>query len=347
MRFWGPRVCVHTRNNLYRVEYGMLVACSRVFRSLPRGWVYKAARWFGLFAYHVVRARRSVVEENLRASFGAEKDERELARIARESYVNIAMTFIEMLLFQDLAGRLSDILDMSEAHILEAAYARGKGVVFVGCHFGSWELSGAFTGSLGHPLTAVAKTQANPYVDAWINRQRSRFHMRVISQGVTVRHIVRALRNGELVTLISDQDAGSRGVFVDFFGRKASTPRGGAELAMRFHAPIVVCLTVRTGPGRYHGIVREVEVRADDTVETLTQRYTRAMEDIIRQFPEQYFWMHRRWKTRPLECAGSPDYRHPDLCKAQVGDPSKHNSGCLGDGCETGAAPVVGSGGET
>ena len=87
-------MCVHTRGNLYRVEYGILVACSRVFRSLPRGWVYKAARWFGLFAYHVVRARRSVVEENLRASFGAEKYERELARIARESYVNIAMTFI-------------------------------------------------------------------------------------------------------------------------------------------------------------------------------------------------------------------------------------------------------------
>jgi KDO2-lipid IV(A) lauroyltransferase len=277
----------------------MLVATSGVFRALPPGWVYAFARALGMFAYHVVRVRRGVVEENLLASLGAEKDERELARIARESYAHTAATFIEMFLFPDMAERVSDMVDMSEGRVIEDAYARGRGIVFVGCHFGSWEMSGACVGALGYPLTVVAKTQSNPHADAWINRHRERLHMRVISLGAPVKHIVRALRNGEIVGLISDQDAGSRGVFVDFFGRKASTPRGAAELAMRFRSPLLIGMTARTGPGRYRSMYREVEVRADDTVEILTQRYTRVIEDIVRQYPDQYFWMHRRWKSRP------------------------------------------------
>lgn len=298
---------------LHRAEYGMLVLLSAVFRALPAGWVYAAGRFLGGVAYHAVRVRRNVVEENLRASLGAEKDERELVRIARESYANIALTFIEMLLFPDMADRVSYkhpdlcfyksrgplMVDMSEAHVIEDAYARGKGIVFVGCHFGSWEMSGACVGALGYPVTVVAKIQANPHVDAWVNRYRENLHMRIIRPGAPVKHIVRAIRNGEIVGLISDQDAGARGVFVDFFGRKASTPRGAAELAIRFHTPVLIGMTARTGNGRYRSMYREVEVRADDTVETLTRRYTGVIEGIIRQYPEQYFWMHRRWKSRP------------------------------------------------
>jgi KDO2-lipid IV(A) lauroyltransferase len=123
--------------------------------------------------------------------------------------------------------------------------------------------------------------------------------MRVVSHGAPVKHIIRALRNREVVGLVSDQDAGKNGIFVDFFGRPASTPRGGGELALKYGIPILVMETVRTAPGRYKVLVREVRIHSDDTVETLTQRYTAILEDIIRDHPEQYFWMHRRWKTQP------------------------------------------------
>ena len=109
--------------------------------------------------------------------------------------------------------------------------------------------------------------------------------------------------------MISDQDAGKRGVFVNFFGRKASTPGGAAQLAIKYGAPIVVTMSIRTACGRYKSIFREVEVRENDTVEELTQRFTTIMEEVIRQNPEQYFWMHRRWKTRPPDNASRPGER--------------------------------------
>ena len=140
--------------------------------------------------------------------------------------------------------------------------------------------------------------------------------MKVVSRGAPVKHLVRALKNGEIVGLVSDQDQGDRGVFVDFFGRKASTPAGGAELALRYDTPMFVCVTVRTSPGRFRFIVRPVEIRDGDTVETLTGRYTRVMEEVVRLHPEQYFWMHRRWKTAPSEPTG------PAVARSGGGTPS-------------------------
>ncbi len=294
------------RRILHRIEYGMLLILSAIFRFLPTGVLYGFVRVLAFPCYHVFRIRRKVVEENLRRAFGMEKTPEEIGRIARESYAHIGMTFAEMLIFPDLAERVLEIVDMSERPALDAAYAKGRGIVMIGCHCGSWEMSGACVGALGFPLTVVAKTQSNPHVDAWINRYRSRFHMKVISPGAPVKHIIRAIRDGELIGLISDQDAGSRGVFVDFFGRKASTTRGAAELTLKYGTPVMVSMTVRTSPGRYETIYRDVEVREDDTVESLTQRYNRVIEDCVRLYPEQYFWMHRRWKTRPPAERESP-----------------------------------------
>lgn len=283
----------------HRAEYLLLAACGALFGTMPATWVYGIVWALGFLAFDVFRIRRAVTLENLRNSFGGEKSERELEKIARLSYVHIGMTFIEMLYAPKLAPRIHEIVDLSDIDIIHRALRRGKGLVLVGCHFGSWELNGGSVAAAGFPLTVVARKQANPLVDRLMNRNRSLFGMKVIPTGASVKHIVRALRNGESIGLMSDQDAGRRGVFVDFFGRKASTPQGSAQLALKYGTPVIVLMTVRTSPGHYRSIPGEVEVMPDDTVESLTQRYTLVMEEIIRQFPEQYFWMHRRWKTRP------------------------------------------------
>lgn len=289
---------------LHRIEYVMLLVLSAIFRILPIGMLYGFVRGLAAACYHVFRIRRDVVEENIRLALGTDTAPEELNRIARESYVHIGMTFAEMLIFPDLSEKVLEIVDMSERPALDEAYAKGCGVILIGCHCGSWEMSGACVGALGLPLTVVAKTQSNPHVDAWINRYRSRFRMRVISPGAPVKHIVRAVRDREVIGLISDQDAGSRGVFATFFGRKASTTRGAAELTLRYRTPVMVSMTVRTSPGRYRTLYRDVEVKDGDTVESLTERYNKVIEDCVRQYPEQYFWMHRRWKTRPPEETG-------------------------------------------
>lgn len=289
-----------TRHFLFRFEYAAIIFLSAIFRTLPRSALYGFARFLGLLAFHCIRIRRDLVMDNLWHSFGAAVPEHDLAKLAREVYINVGVTFAEMLLFPGLSHRLLDMVDMTELEVLRDACGRGKGVILISGHFGNWELNGSSIALSGIPVVVVAKRQSNPYVDAWITRYRKEFRMNIISPGAPVKHLIRALRNGEAVGLISDQDAGKRGVFVPFFGRPASTPRGAAELALRYGASVVVCMTVRLGPGKNKTLFREIEVHSNDTVESLTARYTSVMEDIIRTYPEQYFWMHRRWKTRPV-----------------------------------------------
>ncbi len=284
---------------MHRLEFGVLITMSGVLCILPPSIVYFLARGVSLFAFHVIGIRRKVTMDNLRKALGSSRSTADLERLAREVYINIGMTFFEMLLLPRLVDRIPEVVEGSELPVLSRVCERGKGVILVSCHFSNWELTGASIGAAGFPVTVVAKRQSNPFADAWIHRYRERSKMKIINPGAPIKHILLALRRKELIGLISDQDAGSRGVFVDFFGQPASTPRGAAELALKYGVPVVVRMSIRTGPGKYHGIIREVEVLADDTVESLTQRYTTAMEGIIREHPEQYFWMHRRWKTRP------------------------------------------------
>ena len=293
----------------HRLEYTCLWLFSAIMAAIPESCVYMIARILGGVAYHILRIRRDVTINNLRQALGGELSEAELEKIARRTYSNIGMTFIEVLLIPKLKSRIFEIVDMSDSFILKRNFDKGRGLILVSCHFSNWELNGASVAALGIPVSVVAKKQSNPYVDSYINGYRTGFGMKIIPPGVSIKHVVRALREHEAVGLISDQDAGKRGVFVDFFGRRASTPGGAAQLALKYGAPIVVTMSIRTACGRYKSIFREVEVRENDTVEELTQRFTTIMEEVIRQNPEQYFWMHRRWKTRPPDNASRPGER--------------------------------------
>jgi Kdo2-lipid IVA lauroyltransferase/acyltransferase len=289
----------------HRLEFFSLLLLNALINALPEKWVYAIAMVIGLFVYHVVRVRRGVTMENLRNSFGEELSESELEKIAEASYISIGMTFTEMLFFQKLVNQIRERMDMTEASLLKQTFEKGRGVILISGHFGNWELNSAVIAKIGYPLTVVAKKQSNPLVDAYINRNRQTVNLQLVSTGSPAKQIVRALRNNEAVSLISDQDAGKNGIFVDFFGRKASTPRGGGELALKYGVPILVMATVRTAPGHYKLLVRETPIHTGDTMETLTRRYTAILEGFIREYPEQYFWQHRRWKTRPSNPANS------------------------------------------
>lgn len=279
------------------LEYVSIKLLSAVFMIIPLKLVYLIARMLGIFTYHVIRIRRDVTMENLRNSLGEKFSKKELEKIACEAYVNIGITFMEMLIVHRFKEHILEMVDVSDSYILKRNIEKGQGVIVVSCHFGSWELIGAAIAALSIPMTVVVKRLSNPYIDNMIYQLRTGFGNTIINYGASVKHIVRALRNNEVIGLISDQDAGREGIFVDFFGRKASTPRGAAQLALKYKAPIVVAMALRTGNGKYKSIFKKITVNENDTIEAVTQKYTTVMEDIIRQYPEQYFWMHRRWKT--------------------------------------------------
>jgi Kdo2-lipid IVA lauroyltransferase/acyltransferase len=293
-----------TKFILHRLEFSSILLVSFFLNALPEKAVYAFVKVLGIFAFRIVRVRRRVTLENLRNALGQELSENDLKKIAEKAYINMGMTFAEMLFFQRLVWIVPERTDMTEISLLNREFYKGGGVILVSGHFGNWELNLAVIGKYGYPLTVVAKKQSNPLVDEYINRNRITGNLQLVSTGAPIKQIIRALRNHEIVGLISDQDSGAKGVFVNFFGRPASTPRGGAELALKYGIPILVMATIRTAPGYYKVLLKEVAVYPDDTVETLTQRYTTILENIIKKYPEQYFWMHRRWKTQPSDLIG-------------------------------------------
>lgn len=298
----------------YIVEYTALRTAGCLLGLVPVRLLNRIAMALGAFAYDVIGIRKDITLQNLRRAFGGSLGEEEIERIARESYGNIGLTFIEMMILPRLKKRIPDIVDISEITVLERCLERGRGLVLVSGHYGSWELNGAALGLAGLPMTVVGKRQSNPYVDKFVTQYRSDMGMKMVTHGAPIKQLLRALKNGEIVGLISDQDSGKRGIFVDFFGEKASTPAGAAQLSIKYRAPIVLSTTTRTSPGNYVMSAKEIEVREDDTVEELTRRYTEALEHVIRRHPEQYFWMHRRWKTRPPH----PNKEKQELSKTDV-----------------------------
>ena len=288
------------KNLVHFLSYIILRITCSVLSLLPLRFVYSVARGIGNFANYVLRYRRRVVMANLQIAFGSEMEEASLAEIANESYRQIAMSFMELLIAPKLLQQIRTILDPEQAVLLKNLLQQGKGLVTVSGHLGNWELQGAAAATaITGPFTVAAVQQSNPYINRFITQRRNEMGMQVAGTKEAMKFLVRALKNKQAIGLVADQNAGPFAVFADFFGKTAATHPGPAKLALKFGAPMVVGAAIRTGPGRFRVLARQVEIKDDDTVESLTQRHVKILEEFIRQYPEQYFWIHRRWKTRP------------------------------------------------
>jgi KDO2-lipid IV(A) lauroyltransferase len=178
-------------------------------------------------------------------------------------------------------------------------------VLLVTGHLGNWEMTGYMMGASGHRTYAVARVLDNPYLERFLLRFRQATGQTLIAKKDDFGRLQAVLAGGGKVGVLADQDAGPRGVFVEFFGRPASAHKGLALLALEYDAAILVAATVRVAePMRYELVCEDVIRPQDytgrpDAVKAITQRYHAALERLIRRHPEQYFWLHRRWKTPP------------------------------------------------
>jgi KDO2-lipid IV(A) lauroyltransferase len=180
-----------------------------------------------------------------------------------------------------------------------------QGLIMLTGHYGNWEILGYVLASLGFETTSVARPLDNPYVNDYILGVRERRGQRIIAKKGATMEVVEVLERGGTVGFIADQNAGSKGIFVDFFGRKASTYKSIGLLAMQFDVPVVVGYARRLGNRfRFRCGVQDIIyprdwAAQDDPLYYITQRYTRALEQVVRADPGQYLWVHRRWKSRP------------------------------------------------
>ncbi|HET7233817.1 MAG TPA: lysophospholipid acyltransferase family protein [Longimicrobium sp.] len=288
----------------HRVEYALARSLETAVATLPESAADAFGRRVGRMV-HGLGIRRKTVEENLRLAFPAH-DAAWIQATTRAAYEHLGREAAAILRLSKLNRQA--IVDRTVPvgwDQMEEALGEGKGVMLVTGHYGNWEIAAATVASRGIPIAAIVRRQGNRLVDARLDQLRRNLGVETITQREAPSRVPRLLRKNGVIGIVGDQDARRAGVFVPFFGRPASTHRGPALFAHKLGAAVFACVARRLpGPGvRYEvsgqrvPVTRTGDVEAD--VVALTAQLAARLEDEIRKAPEQYFWFHRRWKTKP------------------------------------------------
>ncbi len=278
-------------------------------RIIPWGLSFSLARGLGTLAYHLDRKHTRIALDNLKATLGKERSLEELKRIAQENYRYATMGGFEMLRLLDFKKRYSGSISLEGRENLDRALAKGKGVIGVSAHLGNFLLLITKLISLGYPTSAIYKDPEDKIIAGFFRNLQTKLGMVRIPANprrVVAKKSLGSLRRKEVLYLQIDQDAGRHGAFVDFLGRPASTPLGPVIFAHRSGAPLVPMFIIRE-KGNRHRLIIEPEIPFIDTGDrekNLTvnlARLSKIVERYVRKYPEQWWWMHNRWKSQPPE----------------------------------------------
>ena len=292
----------------HRIEFLFVHVVLLLIWSASLSVALKGAEFLGWLLFSIFRVRRRVALDNLRHAF-PEKSTGERLSIAKRSYQNFAKMIVDYMRFpvMDRETVLSLCkLEKGGKEKLEWLINNGKGAVMVAGHFGSWELMGAALAQMGYSISFLVGEQHNKFVDHMMNDNRRLMGIQIIHMGMAVRGVIRTLRNNGFVALLADQDAHKEGVFIDFFGKKSSTHQGPAIFALKIGVPIFFGSAIRLPRGKMRiefELLRFDHLKdiTPENVKEVTQAHAAVLEKMIRKYPDHWFWMHRRWKTKPPE----------------------------------------------
>jgi len=302
---------LHSRTVRHRLEYAIVWFWIRAVGLLPRPLARAKGIALGLLVYLLHGRLRRVGMRNLALAF-PQMSARERRRILRGVFVSLGRQLAEVCLFPRYTlENVGKIVIYDGFENFERALARGKGVLFLTAHLGGWELS-AFAHSLhGHPLWIVTRSLDNPLVDHLLHGYRTMHGNRTVDKDDFVRGLLAAMKAGEVVGILMDTNmTPPQGVFVDFFGLPAFTASGLARIALRTGAAVVPGFTI------WDPALRKYRLRFDPAVDLIrsgdiekdvvanTAHFTKIIEEYVRRYPDQWLWVHRRWKTRPEGEAG-------------------------------------------
>jgi KDO2-lipid IV(A) lauroyltransferase len=277
---------------------------SALLLALPVSVALGLGRFFGTLAYFINYKRAKVAYSNMRAAFCEEKEPSQIRRIVKDLYKNFGETLVEILRIPDVnKAYIEKYVRIENIHHIDNALTKGHGIIFLTGHFGNWELSSITSVLVGYPLLVLVREQKMTRLNDALNAYRESKGCKVVKKGMATREIYEHLQRNGIVGILSDQDAGKKGAFVNFFGRPTSTHRGAFTLSGKTGAVIIPTFMVRTN-GAYHRLFLEspIEITADDeSIEfEAMQKFASALEGYIRQYPEQWLWLHKRWKSTPL-----------------------------------------------
>lgn len=262
--------------------------------------------FLSLLFYYLSPRRRLITIHNLKCAY-PEKSIPEITRIARGSYRNFGIVAAEFFDIPSLnKEKVNDMIETEGLENCEKALEKNKGLLFFSAHFGNWELQAVAFALLVRPIVFTYRRLDNRFLENIITWVRSVTGNIPLSKSRTMRHLLRHLKDNGIIGILIDQNwSRQEGCFVDFFGRPACTTNGLALLALHTEAPVIPAFMARMPNGKYRliigeevAITRTGDRKADIVVNT--QKFTRIIEDMVRKYPDQWFWAHQRWKTRPV-----------------------------------------------
>jgi Kdo2-lipid IVA lauroyltransferase/acyltransferase len=283
-----------------------VVVC--VLQAVPLRVALGFGRLLALIAYQIDKRHREVARDNLRHAFPERcADAVECDRLVRACYTHFCTMAIEIA-WIPRRMHLHNWRSMGTPTHFERIVTPILGersVLLVTAHYGNWEVAGYVTGVVGIKSSAIARELDNPHLDRFLQKFRQKTGQAILSKTRDYERINSVLANGGIIATLGDQDAGPKGMFVEFFNRPASTHKAVAILAMEHDSVMVVMGVPRVAsPMKFALNIEEVIDPRDyaerpDAVRAITARFTQAIERLVRQHPEQYFWLHRRWKHQP------------------------------------------------
>ncbi len=275
--------------------------------SLNAGRVF--ARGLAWLAYRIDRRHRHVALENLRHAFGDRYTDAERDELVRAVYLHFCTLLVEIILLPRKlhTANWRRYLELEGGDQIVDCLLSGRPLMIVTGHFGNWELAGYALGLFGFATHAVARPLDNPYLNDYLGRFREATGQTILAKKGGFDHMRALLAGGGVIATLADQDAGERGLFVDFFGRPASTHKGIALVALEYQVPLLVIGVAKVAEPLYYRVAVGDLIRPEeyagqpDAVRAITQRFTTALERLISKTPEQYFWLHNRWKHQPVK----------------------------------------------
>jgi Kdo2-lipid IVA lauroyltransferase/acyltransferase len=291
---------------MYRIEYTILKLLFYVFQNISIGAGKKIALFVYYLTYGIFRYRRKIILNNLKLIYGDQfpKSERQLLRGIYKNFIFLWMEFLQNNKVNE--ENISKIFTLNNKELFDRAYEAGKGVILISGHMGNFEWLGQMHSAMGYKITGVAKRQKNPYVNELVEKNRTFNNLSLVYTKDAMKEGLRALKKKEILAMVVDQDAKSRGVFVDFLGRPSSTAVGPAVFHLKTGAPIFFLMSIRKDYGKFDAYYEEVCSAAEPAkiseakIIEITQKHSAVLEKWVRKYPEQWFWMHRRWKTKPV-----------------------------------------------
>lgn len=289
-------------NLMDALVYGLIRTIIGGLSLLPLSWVYAFSIFSGNLVFFLLQERREIARENIERAYGNTLTEAEKSRLVRQSFHHIVLAVVELLMVERLRDEPDRYFKIFGREHLDQALAAGGGCVLVVSHLGSWELLGMLAQFGPYEASAVVKTIRNPYLDKWFNRMRNKTALQTIFKDAPIREVLRRLKKNHIIAILTDQWAGPEGLWVNFFGELTSTTTLPARFGLKLGCPIIAAFCVRTAPWQFEIYVEpEVALVGEGPqIERLTtEKINQIVEKKILQYPEQWTWVHRRWKDRP------------------------------------------------